>query len=356
MNYKNYYEEVQDHTIIAQRILSISLFLFFILYIPVINIIEYIDNGSYNPTTWICILQCILSLISYLAFKYYFVKNRKYAILAAYLNVTQIIVFLEIQFFLYSYFVSYMMISCVIMATALTVIGVGFGYFSCIFPIFFIDTLIGVIKLKDMSVRDMNLFIMDNVFIVMFAIGIHICFSMLKYKDFKLKHELLYLSENDSLTGLLNRNAAEKFVEKHSKSKELSAMFIIDIDNFKQLNDTLGHMKGDEALIEISNKLKSLFRHNDCISRLGGDEFMIFLPNVLNKECVINKANQVLNIFPLAYEDKGNTVEIGCSIGITFCETNIENEDLYEKLYKEADQAMYEVKKNGKNQVKVYNS
>ncbi len=99
LNYKNYYEEVQDHTIIAQRILSISLFLFFILYIPVINIIEYIDNGSYNPTTWICILQCILSLISYLAFKYYFVKNRKYAILAAYLNVTQIIVFLEIQFF-----------------------------------------------------------------------------------------------------------------------------------------------------------------------------------------------------------------------------------------------------------------
>lgn len=162
------------------------------------------------------------------------------------------------------------------MATALTVIGVGFGYFSCIFLIFLADTLIGLRIGKNLSVRDMNLFIMDNVFIVMFAIGIHICFYMLKYKDFKLKHELLYLSENDSLTGLLNRNAAEKFIEKYSKSKELLAMFIIDFDNFKQLNDTLGHMKGDEALIEISNKLKSLFRHNECISRLGGDEFMIF--------------------------------------------------------------------------------
>ncbi|WP_250277511.1 hypothetical protein [[Clostridium] colinum] len=98
-NTENYYNEVQEYTIIAQKMLSISLFIFFIFYIPIINFIEFIDNGSFNPTTKICLLQCFLSLMGYILFKYYFPNNKKFSISFAYINVIQIIVLLEVQFF-----------------------------------------------------------------------------------------------------------------------------------------------------------------------------------------------------------------------------------------------------------------
>ncbi|WP_250277512.1 GGDEF domain-containing protein [[Clostridium] colinum] len=246
-----------------------------------------------------------------------------------------------------------MMISCIIMATALTIIESNVKYFLSIFLVFFTDTVIGIMQRHGFdSIRNINLYIMDNVFIVMFAVGINICFSKLKYKDIKLKNKLLYLSERDSLTNLLNRTAAENFVQKFSTKNNLCTMFILDIDNFKGLNDNLGHIKGDEALIHISLELRKIFRSTDCISRLGGDEFMIFIPELLSKECALKKAKKIMEIFPIKYEYEDGEIEIGCSIGIAFSENN--NINLYKKLYKQADQAMYLAKKSGKNQMKVF--
>ncbi len=351
--YDEYKDDILNYTIISQKTFSFYLFLFFVLYIILTNIIEYVDGNKFNPATWLCVLEAIISLVAYLLFKYYFISHKKFAIFMAYINIMQTIILLDAHFLLYSRYISFMAANCIIMATALTTISCGIPYFFCIAPIFTIDTIIYFYTFNNLSLRDILVYAMDNIFIVLFAVGIHMYFSTIKYEDFKLKHKLLYLSQNDSLTGLLNRNAVEKFVEDYSKSKNLSAMFILDIDNFKLLNDTLGHIKGDEALIDISKNLKEIFSNKECVARLGGDEFVIFIPSIENKEYSIEKARKILNTFPMDYKNDNITISLGCSIGIAFSKGPDHN--LYDNLYKNADNAMYQVKKAGKNKIKIYN-
>ena len=153
----------------------------------------------------------------------------------------------------------------------------------------------------------------------------------------------------DALTGVFNRKSFQYQVEMHMKEREDSAdstMILMDGDNFKQINDTYGHAEGDQVIKQLSQILLKTFRRKDVIGRFGGDEFMIFLRNVTDREII----NRRLEEFRTELSKNGS-YGITCSIGIA----TVKKEDFsYEKAFKEADEALYQSKRAGKNRYSYY--
>ena len=116
---------------------------------------------------------------------------------------------------------------------------------------------------------------------------------------------------------------------------------MIDIDNFKVLNDTLGHVTGDDALIYFADEIKNNFRQKDLIGRVGGDEFIVFMPDTDQELAARNKAEQLLSRLK-----NWHRAELSASIGIA---RYPQDGSTYEDLYESADAAMYQVKQRGKN-------
>ncbi len=155
-------------------------------------------------------------------------------------------------------------------------------------------------------------------------------------------------AEIDLLTGLYNKVTTELFIENTilKYPKVFSALFIIDFDNFKTLNDTFGHTVGDKALKEISKEIRALFRRSDIVGRVGGDEFFAFLLNYGTMELLHAKAKYLCTKLKKTYSKKGQSVQITFSVGIALFPEH--GEDCTD-LYKAADKALYEVKEAGKS-------
>lgn len=177
---------------------------------------------------------------------------------------------------------------------------------------------------------------------------------MLSRMSGKRKREgLLHLAETDQLTGLYNKVTTERKIKEYFEENpnSQSLLFVLDIDNFKKINDTMGHAFGDEVLREIGQGLKQQFRASDIIGRAGGDEFIILLKHVTEDQYIIREAKKLENFFNGlqvgTYTKYSVTSSIGCAIfgrdGNTF-----------ETLYKQADEALYKAKHRGKNQLAFY--
>lgn len=174
-------------------------------------------------------------------------------------------------------------------------------------------------------------------------------------KQIELKNEELErVNELDSFTGLLNKAAFEKKVQQvllfRTDGIGENVLLLVDLDNFKGVNDTYGHLAGDEVLKKIASTLKGKARETDYVGRIGGDEFAILLFNVPNKKSIGKWIQGLLqNIQNLQYEgihDRKITVSIGAA--------TITHESFYAELLEKADKALYETKKNGKNAYKIY--
>lgn len=150
-------------------------------------------------------------------------------------------------------------------------------------------------------------------------------------------------SELDSLSKLLNRGALEKKIEKKisNKKTESQAIFLIDLDNFKQLNDTMGHQVGDEIIKITGEKLKLIFGKDSIVGRLGGDEFIVYLDNPSSEKLLHHYAENILN--NLKFDS--NNIIIESSIGVIYDKNKIYN---FDNLYKFSDIALYEVKNKKK--------
>ncbi|MEG1989238.1 MAG: diguanylate cyclase, partial [Oscillibacter sp.] len=157
--------------------------------------------------------------------------------------------------------------------------------------------------------------------------------------------------KTDLMTGLYNRASAETLItQRLENGTGLHAMLMLDVDNFKKLNDTYGHSYGDRAIRAIAKKLRSLFRENDIVTRMGGDEFSVFMENVPSVEAVERKAQELCQKMS-AIQVKGEGAAITCSVGVTIGEGG---EDTFETLYKKADKALYNAKCRGKNMLSIY--
>ena len=166
----------------------------------------------------------------------------------------------------------------------------------------------------------------------------------------KLKDELRNIANVDSLTGLYSRKfAMEKLVllmESATEKNNKVVLMFIDLDNFKQVNDTYGHHTGDQTLCSISQHLSACVRKDDIVSRIGGDEFLISFPNIESMTDISNIATHILNTFP------ENPYGISLSIGLSVYPDDAKDPDA---LVQYADEAMYKVKQQGKNNFSYWN-
>ncbi|MEG2575798.1 MAG: EAL domain-containing protein, partial [Christensenella sp.] len=157
--------------------------------------------------------------------------------------------------------------------------------------------------------------------------------------------------KTDLMTGLINRVSAEEMMTQRIEHTTSScAMIMLDIDNFKKINDSRGHDYGDKVICAVADKLHLFFRKRDIVARMGGDEFAIFIEHTTDIENIKNRVRKLCDSM-LDVEIDGKNTEITCSAGISVLS---EQANTFEKLYKNADKALYNAKCNGRNAVSVY--
>ncbi|MCR5773824.1 MAG: diguanylate cyclase [Lachnospiraceae bacterium] len=159
----------------------------------------------------------------------------------------------------------------------------------------------------------------------------------------------------DPMTGLLSKTSAQEEIGRVCKTTD-GALLMIDLDNFKPINDIYGHAMGDKILIRFSEILCSAIRSTDIAGRMGGDEFVIFCKNI-DDESIIQKKTEYISeeLTKSAKEFMGEdmTIPVGVSIGCVF--SSAEDRDFH-SLFKKADKALYDIKRNGKHGFKIYKS
>jgi diguanylate cyclase len=165
------------------------------------------------------------------------------------------------------------------------------------------------------------------------------------------------MATHDALTHLPNRSLARDRFEQAAAAARRSghcvAMLFLDLDNFKNVNDTLGHGSGDTLLVQVSDRLSSLLRHADTVARLGGDEFLLLVPEVSDGAAVAEIANKVVTGLAAPFDVLGMEIFSGCSLGVTLFPAD---GDDFDSLLKKADIAMYRAKESGRNAFRFWDT
>ncbi len=154
----------------------------------------------------------------------------------------------------------------------------------------------------------------------------------------------------DPLTGILHRGAAKKQIDEFLQQNDKNYAFLLfDLDHFKQVNDTFGHIAGDDILIHFSKLLQNNFRSNDVIARLGGDEFIVFMRNA-PLEIIEKRAARICELVQSIVEEPYNIISVSIGIALPSQSSSLE----FEELYSRADKALYSVKNSGRNAYHFY--
>ena len=203
--------------------------------------------------------------------------------------------------------------------------------------------------------KSMNVFQMD-VSIAIVALCLSIVCDLevldLRQRDYQMRCDLMEQTRTDSLTGLLNKTTTETAARNllgpygHCES---ATLFVIDLDQFKQINDRMGHQAGDIALEMVGAALLQLFRANDIVGRIGGDEFMALIINIDDVTLMERRA--------VAICDAARSIRLPdypepltCSVGVAMCPVHGKT---YESLFSEADKQLYLAKDAGRNTYKI---
>jgi len=166
--------------------------------------------------------------------------------------------------------------------------------------------------------------------------------------------ELKKLASHDSLTGLLNRRAImeglPKEIKRMERQEQVLCIGMCDIDHFKEINDTYGHLVGDEVLKEVTKRMKGTLRDYDLLGRYGGEEFLVITPvdNIASGTLVYQRICNAVSLQPVKINNISISVTISC--GVTSYSTN-EDAQAITQLIARADEALYQAKDNGRNQV-----
>jgi diguanylate cyclase (GGDEF)-like protein/PAS domain S-box-containing protein len=174
-------------------------------------------------------------------------------------------------------------------------------------------------------------------------------------KEKQAEERMHHLAHYDALTGLSNRtlfaDRLRQAISTAKRDKGHAALIFIDLDKFKPVNDELGHDIGDLLLKEVAHRLHNCVRESDTVSRIGGDEFVVLLPNVDAAEDAMPVAEKILYSLNLPFELVGNNISISASLGVAIYPEHGSDEKM---LTKNADSAMYNAKNNGRNNVCLY--
>jgi diguanylate cyclase (GGDEF)-like protein len=162
--------------------------------------------------------------------------------------------------------------------------------------------------------------------------------------------QLKLLASTDELTGLLNRREMKKrsilVLEQTARSHQSVALLMLDIDYFKKINDTFGHLEGDRVLKELGHKLKEFCRQTDLVARVGGEEFLIMLPDTNKKDTLLF----CKRLHEIIAQIKVDSNPLQVSIGVSICDDKVSFTD----FYAQADNAVYKAKELGRNRTEYY--
>ncbi len=209
-------------------------------------------------------------------------------------------------------------------------------------------------KVENNSYDAKNLILRTLIVMAVFIVFLIAVLIMNLAKNTRANKELINKAQTDLLTDLLNKKATEEKIKEYlaeDGKDKTSMMFILDIDNFKNINDTMGHAFGDEVIATLGKQLRAEFRVNDIVGRTGGDEFTIFLKDLKDDNLLKSEANRVLGIFKNFKVGEYTKYFATASIGVSIYP---QDADSFEGLYKAADQALYKAKNRGKNQMAFY--
>ncbi len=169
----------------------------------------------------------------------------------------------------------------------------------------------------------------------------------------EIKEENIHIRQRadyDAMTGLMRRDAGETLIRRHIglESSAGGILIILDLDNLKVINDNLGHIVGDKAITGVAAALKEHFSQEDVLIRAGGDEFIVFLPEMGERiedvKCSLTALQEKL--LEISLDDEEDQWKASCSIG---CAVQLPEHDTFEKLFQRADVALYHIKRSGKN-------
>lgn len=198
----------------------------------------------------------------------------------------------------------------------------------------------------------------DMVFQIIVAliafVGLVIIINIItRIEDNEKSRELARRADTDPLTGLNNKGATERKIKEYMAEhpEEKGLMFVLDIDNFKKINDTMGHNFGDEVLRTLGVRLRAEFRATDILGRTGGDEFTVFLCNMKEDAIIKEEAKRMERIFKDFQAGDYVRYTATASIGAAVFPSDGKE---FEELYKAADYALYVAKRRGKNQLAFY--
>jgi len=227
------------------------------------------------------------------------------------------------------------------------------------------------INLQTMTMQNPTVTLLFRIIILFFVLILYIVWRQVRYRvameknrkeleilnaKLQIKNETLKLkAENDLLTGFYNKVTSELVIADYIENEgklDRHALLIIDIDDFKEINDELGHITGDKALTEVANGIDHCLRTTDIKGRIGGDEFIVLLKNIHSDKDLELKAAEISNILKTIQLSKDSSSMLSCSVGAAiYPDHSVDFTDLFEK----ADKAMYYSKEIGKGTYYIYN-
>lgn len=179
--------------------------------------------------------------------------------------------------------------------------------------------------------------------------------QLAKNELIKQKEHLAYQAQHDTLTHLPNRvlfyDRLEQAIAKAKRQKSKFALLFVDLDHFKEINDTYGHEAGDLVLIEVAKRLQACVRESDTVARLSGDEFVLLIEKFNTRANLSIVANKIVSSLSEHIDIQTKKLYVTCSVGISVYPYDADEPRI---LLKQADRAMYEAKKMGKNNFKFY--
>jgi diguanylate cyclase (GGDEF)-like protein len=167
------------------------------------------------------------------------------------------------------------------------------------------------------------------------------------------RDEIVHLAHHDSLTGLANRSLFHQRLVEAASSGRPSAILLVDLDHFKEINDSLGHPIGDHLLSETARRLGSCLRPEDTIARLGGDEFAIIIAGVPSRELVAGIAREILTLAGAPHEVDGQQIRVGATVGIRMC-TGLDGDA--DQILRSADIALYAAKADSRGTFRFFDA
>ena len=243
---------------------------------------------------------------------------------------------------------------------------ISFIAFLLITPMFMIDKpyfmaielfcassifLVWMYFVKDPDIWKADL--MNTIIFTLTGIVIHVLVNSFRIKEFVLIRKINKQKDTDELTGLKNKAALTRKINKYmsDNSNNKGALFILDINKFKTMNDTYGHDVGDSVLRQLGGYLAEKFINKEIVGRFGGDEFIIFLKHIDKADEAMKVAEEIANETSERIKLPTDEVQFSVSIGIAIYQGQEKN---YSELFKKADIALYKVKANRKIRYAIY--